>query len=510
MSRSVRTVLSFCGLKVPAFAQGPGVRPCTTDAPGHAITWRRADVRGPEAAWCRAVARASAVIRGSAVEWGRVVALGRAVASGHAGVPGLAVSGVLTALAIAFSACGGGSPEGTVIRFWALGAEGDNVRQLIPEFERRNPGITVKIQSLPWTAAHEKLLTSYAGNSMPDLFQLGNTWIPEFQVLGAIEDLRPWLTGSQTVQEESFFPGVWATNRADGAIVGIPWYVDTRVMFYRKDLLAAAGYMHPPATWDEWKDVSRRLRQKAVQEGRDAYAILLPTNEWAPPTILALQKGATILKDRNTRGAFSDSLFRSAFEFYCSFFQEHLSPIGVTQVTNIYQGFAEGFFAMYITGPWNIGEFRRRLPRELQDRWMTAPLPAPGSGGPGVSLAGGASLAMARSAANKDAVWKLIEYLADPAQQREFYRITGNLPARREVWDDSLLTHDTYLRAFRTQLAALAFPPQIPQWEQIAMKIQDYAEIGSVGKTPMPQILSRLDREADVILEKRRWLLFGD
>ena len=42
------------------------------------------------------------------------------------------------------------------------------------------------------------------------------------------------------------------------------------------------------------------------------------------------------------------------------------------------------------------------------------------------------------------------------------------------------------------------------------MKIQDYAEIGSVGKTPIPQILSRLDRDADVILEKRRWLLFGD
>ena len=67
---------------------------------------------------------------------------------------------------------------------------------------------------------------------------------------------------------------------------------------------------------------------------------------------------------------------------------------------------------------------------------------------------------MARSASNKDAVWKLIEYLADPAQQLEFYRITGNLPARKEVWDDSLLTADPYLRAFRLQLGALASPPR--------------------------------------------------
>ena len=65
--------------------------------------------------------------------------------------------------ALLFAACGGTASDGAVIRFWALGAEGDNIRKLIPEFERRNPGITVKVQSLPWTAAHEKLLTVVCG-----------------------------------------------------------------------------------------------------------------------------------------------------------------------------------------------------------------------------------------------------------------------------------------------------------------------------------------------------------
>lgn len=419
------------------------------------------------------------------------------------------VGGVVL-FALACAACGAPPDGATVIRFWALGAEGDNIRQMLPEFERRNPGITVKVQSLPWTAAHEKLLTAYAGNSMPDVFQLGTTWIPEFQVLGAIEDLRPWLRTSALVREESFFPGVWAVNRIDSAIVGIPWYVDTRVLFYRKDLVAQAGYAHPPASWDEWKDLGRKLVRNAHREGREAYAILLPTNEWAPPTILALQRGAPFLKEQQTRGAFSDTLFREAFEYYCGFFQEGLAPIGITQVTNIYQGFSEGFFAMFITGPWNIGEFRRRLPAALQDSWMTAPLPAPVPGGQGLSLAGGSSLAMARAASHKDAVWKLMEYLAAPEQQLRFYTLTGNLPARREVWDDSLLMNDVHLHAFRVQLGALAAPPAIPQWEQLAMKLQEYAEIGSVGKVPIPEILARLDRDADVILAKRRWLLFDE
>ena len=66
----------------------------------------------------------------------------------------------------------------TVVKFWGLGNEGEMVKSLIPEFERRHPGIKIELQQIPWTAAHEKLLTAFAGGSLPDVFQLGNTWIP--------------------------------------------------------------------------------------------------------------------------------------------------------------------------------------------------------------------------------------------------------------------------------------------------------------------------------------------
>jgi len=397
--------------------------------------------------------------------------------------------------------------ERVVIRFWALGAEGDNVRSLIPEFERRYPDIRVDLQAIPWTAAHEKLLTSYAGKSMPDVFQLGNTWIPEFQVLDAIEDLRPWVATSTVVHEESYFPGIWNVNIIDSALLGIPWYVDTRVLFYRTDLLAQEGYTRPPGSWQEWLEVSRRIRARAEQEGREAYAMLLPTNEWAPLVILGLQNGSGLLKERDTRGDFSGDAFREAFGYYTRFFHEGLAPVGVTQVTNVYQGLAEGFFAMYITGPWNIGEFRRRLPPQMQDRWMTAPLPSPDGAQQGVSLAGGSSLAMARSCEQKDEVWKLIEYLSEPSVQLAFYQITGDLPARVEAWEDSVLRGNVHVRAFYEQLGHVASVPQVPQWEQIAMKVQQYAEVTSQGTTPIGEILAQLDLDVDVILEKRRWLL---
>jgi multiple sugar transport system substrate-binding protein len=214
-----------------------------------------------------------------------------------------------------------------------------------------------------------------------------------------------------------------------------------------------------------------------------------------------------LLKDGDRFGDFSGAQFRSAFEFLMKFYHNKLAPVGVTQVTNIYQGIAEGFFAMYITGPWNIGEFQRRLPAALQDEWMTAPMPGPEANTPGVSLAGGSSLVLFRKSPQKAQAWKLIEYLSQARQQFEFYKITGDLPAVREAWQDTSFTNNIYIKAFYEQLEHVVPTPKIPEWEQIAMKVQQYAEIASVQRMPVAEALAALDREVNLILEKRRWML---
>ncbi len=98
--------------------------------------------------------------------------------------------------AVLLAACAREQDPRQVVRFWAMGSEGEIVRQLIPEFERRHPDIRVEVQQLPWTAAHEKLLTAYAGDALPDVCALGNTWIPEFALLGALAPLDPHLARS--------------------------------------------------------------------------------------------------------------------------------------------------------------------------------------------------------------------------------------------------------------------------------------------------------------------------
>ncbi|MCP5425558.1 MAG: sugar ABC transporter substrate-binding protein [Gammaproteobacteria bacterium] len=401
--------------------------------------------------------------------------------------------------------CHSDSPRPVVVEFWAMGREGEWVQQLLPKFTERHPQIQVRVQQIPWGAAHEKLLTAYAGDVMPDVFQLGNTWVPEFVALHALEDLRAWIAHSKPVQEADYFSGILETNLIDGGLYGLPWYVDTRLLFYRKDELQAAGWNEPPRTWSEWLSAMRRIKQRG---GADRYAILLPLNEWEFPVILALQRQAGLLRDHDQYGDFLSDRFRAAFADYLELFDSELAPTrGESQIANLYQEFANGYFCFYLTGPWNIGEFKRRMPASLDGQWATAPLPGQPGNYPGPSLAGGASLALFRDSPHKAEAWQFIEFLSEPAQQIIFYQLTGDLPARQSAWKEGGLIDDEYARAFWLQLQRVQPLPRIPEWERIAQKIAQYAESTIRGSLTSEEALTALNKDVDRILEKRRWLL---
>jgi multiple sugar transport system substrate-binding protein len=223
--------------------------------------------------------------------------------------------------------------------------------------------------------------------------------------------------------------------------------------------------------------------------------------------ILGLQAGSPLLTP-DARGAFGGAAFARAFDFLLGLYRERLAPaVSGTEIANLYHEFERGTFAMYITGPWNLGEFRNRLPAELQDAWGTAPLPGPHGASSGVSLAGGSSLVLFQASRRKDAAWQLIEFLSRPEQQLRFFRLTGDLPAHVEAWNDSALAGDRRAQAFRVQLGRVVATPMVPEWEQVATKVIDHAETAIRGGKPARAALASLDADVDRLLERRRWLL---
>lgn len=389
------------------------------------------------------------------------------------------------------------------LHFWAMGREGEVVTELLGEFAHERPDIRVRVEQLPWSAAHEKLLTAYAGDATPDIAQLGNTWLPEFVALDALVPLDGLIAATPAFEVADYFDGIWATNRIDGQVWGLPWYVDTRLLFYRRDLLARAGYSRVADNWADWRQQLQAVQRVA---GAGKYGVLLPLNEFEPLVALALQSGEPLLRDGGRYGNFRGEGFRRTLDYYLSMYRDQLAPpASSNEIANVWNEFARGYFSFYITGPWNIGEFRRRLPAELQPAWATAPLPGPA--GPGASIAGGSSLAIFKRSVHQADAWALVSYLSRPAVQQRFRALTGNLPPRRSAWNEAALRDDVHSQAFRQQLERVRPVPQVPEWERIATELRIVLEQVVHGDLKAAAMPAEMDRRADLMLEKRRWML---
>ena len=416
--------------------------------------------------------------------------------------------GMLLLACMLAAGCAREREDETVIQFWAMGREAEVVAELLPDFEREHPGLRVEVQQVPWNAAHEKLLTAFAADALPDVCQLGNTWVPEFAMLGALTPLQERVERSGVIEPSDYFSGIWEMNRIDGELVGVPWYVDTRLLFYRKDILREAGITQPPRTWEEWRTTLATVKRHV---GPERHAILVLLNEFETQLSLGLQAGDPLLRDGGRYGNFSSPGFRHALAFYAGMFERGWAPpVSETQVSNIWEEFFKGEFAFYLSGPWNIREFRKVAPPELRDAWGTMPLPGPD--GPGAGIAGGTSLVLFRDGkghdpSRREAAWKLVEYLSRPEVQRRFYALIGDLPPRRSSWAAPVLAEDPLAHAFRDQLERVKPTPKVLEWERIVQAMRVTTEQVVRGGLSQEQAVRELDARVDGILAKRRWVL---
>ena len=186
------------------------------------------------------------------------------------------------------------------------------------------------------------------------------------------------------------------------------------------------------------------------------------------------------------------------------FEQDWAPKMSETQISNVWDEFFNGFYAFYISGPWNIREFRKLEPAALKGQWGTMPLPGPD--GPGAGIAGGTSLVIFRKSQQKDAAWKLIEFLSRPQTQARFHALIGDMPPRRSTWEYPSLANDPLAHAFRDQLERVKPAPKVLEWERIVQEMRLVTERVVRGGESQEQAVQDLDKRVDEILEKRRWI----
>ena len=390
--------------------------------------------------------------------------------------------------------CAGSRAQGRALTMWAMSWEGDYSPLLMPAFTAAT-GIPVEVQSLPTTASHEKLLTAFAGGAMPDVLMLFDGWVREFATIGAIQPVPvPALV-------DGLVPGGRDATRFDGRDFAVPWSAAPQVQFYRRDILREAGYDAPPEDWDGWRRMAAAIKRRRP----DDYVFLMLLN-WPTALVTMLsQAGATMLRDRNTRGAFRTPEARAAFAYYASLYADGYAPMALsTEIQDPVAAFAAGYCSVWPSGPTTLKDFERRADLIPRSRWSTARLPGPHGVGPVSGLS--ASLCVSTQTRRPREAWALVRHLTSAPSELRYQRLIGNLPARMAAWSAPQLATPV-LRPFAQQMRQPATTPPVIEWERIQTEIQLAAERVVRKVQTLDGALAALDDRVDRLLAKRRALV---
>jgi multiple sugar transport system substrate-binding protein len=352
------------------------------------------------------------------------------------------------------------------IDVWAMGTEGENLGVLADSFMADNPDITVNVTPVPWDAAHDRIVNAIAGGEVPDVTMVGTTWMGEFAALGGLDPTPSNIDGSQ------FFEGAWNTTVVDGTSYAVPWYVETRLLYYRTDLAEEGGVTEAPATWDDLKALAEGIQAAGAEYGIN----LQPggTGSWQTFMPFFWQAGGEILGEGGEFTLDSEACVE-ALTFYDSFFEEGLTAPAAADVP-VEGEFANGDVGSFVSGPWMIGIVTDA--GADPETWTVAHQPTEEAG---TSFVGGANLAVLSDADNKEAGWAFIEYLSQPEVQVTWYDTVSDLPSVQSAWDDEALSGDALLSAFGDQLSDAKAPPSIATWEEVAAEIDTVIEQVTVG-----------------------------
>lgn len=377
-----------------------------------------------------------------------------------------------------------GPATGTVT-VWAWGAEGEALGVLADDFMAENPDATIEITPIPVDAAHDKFASAIAAGETPDIGQIGTTWMGEFAGTGALD-----ATPTDLVAEDEFFPGPWETTVVDGTSYGVPWYTETRVIYYRKDLAEAAGVTAPPTTWDELSAMV-----EGIQDGGAEYGISLPpggTGSWQTMMPFAWQNGAELFGDEFT---IDSPEMVEAVEYYESFFSGGLSPTSI-EPGALEQGFIDGTIGSFISGPWHMSILDDQAGAAFRENWAVAHMPVEETG---ASFVGGSDLSVFADSENRDAAWKFADYLTQPEVQQKWYDEVSALPAVSAAWESGALADDEALTVFGAQLEDAQSPPTIPTWEEVASSIDSELEKVVVGGEDAAAAVEAMQQQATSI-----------
>ena len=194
-------------------------------------------------------------------------------------------------------ACTSGNQKG--VPFWnAMGGPlGDALRKIINDYNSSSPGEPIVYVNLgSYSTLSQKIMGAVAANKPPVLAQVYESWTSELleakKIVPFYRYMHKWIPDSVM---NDIFPVFIKDNEWDGKMLTFPFNKSVPVFYYNRDLFKKYGIDHFPRTWEEFREVAKKLTIDTTGDGvPDIYGTAFPVNVWLYEVIL-YQKGGKIM-----------------------------------------------------------------------------------------------------------------------------------------------------------------------------------------------------------------------
>ncbi|MGW5303320.1 ABC transporter substrate-binding protein [Streptomyces griseoluteus] len=352
-----------------------------------------------------------------------------------------ATGAVVMSLALAATACGGGTDSGDgaggsskTLTYWASnqGASVAVDKQVLqPELDKfeKQTGIKVKVEVVPWSDLLNRILTATTSGQGPDVLNIGNTWSASLQATGA---LLPWDTKNFAKiggRDRFVDPALGSTGAEGKDPAAVPLYSMAYALYYNKQIFADAGIDGPPATWDELVADGAKIRAKGKSvlgaEGSNL------SENVHHVFVFAKQHDADFFSADGKPDFTNPKVVDAVKQYVDLMAKDKAIPAGNAEYAQnqSVSDFAKGKQAMLL---WQSAAANLKSQGMKGDAYGVAPVPvqkgAPGPGAQVNSMAAGINIAVFKDSHNLDGATEFVKFMTSDAEQKILNKAYSSIP----------------------------------------------------------------------------------
>jgi multiple sugar transport system substrate-binding protein len=356
-----------------------------------------------------------------------------------------------------------------------------DVRAMAADFTAANPDIKVNLEFVPYEGLHDKTVLAQGSGGGYDVVLFDVIWPAEYATNKVLVDVTSRLTPEM---KAGVLPGAWTTVNYDGKSYGMPWILDTKYLFYNKDILAKAGITEPPKTWEELTKDAQIIKDKGLLATPIAWSWAQAEAVICDYTTLVSAYGGDFLKDG--KPDFQNGGGLAALNYMVDSYKSGLTNPNSKEfleedVRKVFEN-GDAAFALNWTYMYNLAND----PKESKVAGHVGVVPAPGVAGKSEVSAMNGSMGLGVTTASKhpDEAWTLIAFLTSQAEQNKYAKLS--LPIWTSSYDDSAVAkgQEDLIAAAKISLAAMYPRPTTPKYQELSVALQQAIQESLLGTTP--------------------------